>query len=209
SGYTNATTVPCTPADLGSSFTFQQASADISGLTFGAFYHFHAVATNSAGTTTGADMVFQAGPGDWTPGFRGPGADPVVLPTDGGVTTIALCVASNSTHGTITIGTTTTPTGNSNLQVGVVLDENTGNSTVVGSPTGALVADPATVTAGGVTVTATVESAGLPSNFNFIAGIEVGVPIITIPVKIHLAGQNVDLGPSCLIRSAGGSHLPR
>jgi len=200
-GYANATSVPCTPADLGSSFTFQQASADISGLTFGAFYHFRAVATNSAGTTTGADMIFQAGPGDWTPVFRCPVDDPLMLATDGGVNTIALCVASNSTHGTITIGATTTPTGNSNLQVGVILDENTGNTTTVGSPTGALVADPATVTAGGVTVTATVESAGLPSNFNFIAGIEVGVPIITIPVKIHLVGQNVDLGPSCFIGS--------
>jgi DNA-binding beta-propeller fold protein YncE len=204
SGYTNATTVPCTPADLGSSFTFQQASADISGLTFGAFYHFHAVATNSAGTTTGADMTFQAGPGDWTPVFRCPVDDPAMLATDGGVTTLGLCLASNSTHGSITIGTTTTATGNSNLQVGVIINETTSVFTVVGSPTGALVADPAQVTAGGVTVTATVESAGLPSNFNFIAGIELGVPIITIPIKIHLQslpGAAVDLGPSCFIGS--------
>ena len=28
-GYANATSVPCTPADLGSSFTFQSASATI------------------------------------------------------------------------------------------------------------------------------------------------------------------------------------
>src|SRR5262249_3858026 len=47
SGYTNATTVPCTPANLGASFTYQQASAVVSGLTTGAFYHFRAVATNS------------------------------------------------------------------------------------------------------------------------------------------------------------------
>jgi hypothetical protein len=159
------------------------------------------VATNSAGTTTGADMTFQAGPGDWTPVFRCPVDDPLMLAADGGVTTLGLCVASNSTHGSITIGTTTTPTGNSNLQVGVILNEVDGTTTVAGSASGALVADPATVTAGGVTVTATVESAGLPSNFNFIAGIEVGVPIITIPVKIHLVGQNVDLGPSCFIGS--------
>jgi hypothetical protein len=204
SGYTNATTVPCTPADLGSSFTFQQASADISGLTVGAFYHFHAVATNSAGTSIGADMIFQAGPGDWAPFFRCPVDDPAMLATDGGVTTLALCVASNSTHGSITIGTTTTATGNSNLQVGVILDETTGVFTVVGSPTGALVADPAQVTAGGVTVTATVESAGVPSNFDLFAGLSVGVPIITIPIKIHLQslpGAAVDLGPSCFIGS--------
>src|SRR5262249_4886037 len=45
SGYTNATTVPCTPADLGSSFTYQQASANISGLaTPTVVYHFHVIA---------------------------------------------------------------------------------------------------------------------------------------------------------------------
>src|SRR5262249_39246723 len=201
SGYTNATTVPCTPADLGSSFTFQQASADISGVTFGAFYHFHAVATNSAGTTTGADMIFQAGPGDWTPVFRCPVDDPAMLATDGGATTLATCLASNSTHGSITIGATTTATGNSNLQAGLVQDEATGVFTVIAPPGGALIADPVQVTAGGVTVTATVESAGVPSNFSFVAGSETGVPIITIPIKIHLVGQTVDLGPSCFIGS--------
>ena len=32
-GYTTATSVPCVPPDLGSSFTFQNASATITGLT--------------------------------------------------------------------------------------------------------------------------------------------------------------------------------
>ena len=50
------------PADLGSSFTQQQATATISGLTIGTFYHFRVVATNSAGTTTGADQTFLGGP---------------------------------------------------------------------------------------------------------------------------------------------------
>src|SRR5262249_45464569 len=122
SGYTNATSVPCTPANLGPSFTYQEASATLTGLTVGAFYHFHVVATSSAGTTTGADMIFQAGPGDWTPFTRCPVDDPRMIATDGGVTKLALCLTSNSTHGSITIGTTTTPTGNSNLQVGLVLD---------------------------------------------------------------------------------------
>src|SRR4029453_12545417 len=62
-------------------------------------------------------------------------------------------------------------------------------------------AHPATLTAGGVTVTPTVESAGHPSNFNFIAGIQEGVPILTLPIKIHLVGQTIDLGPSCFIGS--------
>jgi hypothetical protein len=201
SGYTNAITVPCTPANLGSSFTYQEARATVTGLTLGAFYHFHVVATSSAGTTTGADQTFQAGPGDWTPFTRCPVDDPAMLATDGS-TTIAVCLASNSTHGSIKVGNTTTVTGNSNLQVGLVVAN--GAFTVIGPPGGALVAASAQVTAGGQTVIATVESAGVPSNFNFIAGIEIGVPIITIPVKIHLEslpGAAIDLGPSCFIGS--------
>jgi len=201
SGYSNATTVPCDQANLGSNFTYQQASASISGLTLGAFYHYRVIATNSAGTTTGADQTFQAGPGLWTPFTRCPVDDPVMLAADG-VNTIPVCLASNSTHGSITIGNTTTLTGNSNLQVGLVA--NNGVFTVVAAAGGSLIADPATVTAGGVTVTATVESAGTPSDFDLIAGLSVGVPIITLPIKIHLEslpGAAVDLGPSCFIGS--------
>ena len=201
SGYTNATTVPCDQANLGASFTYQQASASISGLTLGAFYHYRVIATNSAGATTGADQTFQAGPGLWTPFTRCPVDDPVMLAADG-VNTIPVCLASNSTHGSITIGNTTTLTGNSNLQVGLVA--NNGTFEVVGAVGGSLIADPATVTAGGITVTATVESAGTPSDFNLIGGLSVGVPIITLPIKIHLEslpGAAVDLGPSCFIGS--------
>ena len=111
------------------------------------------IATNSAGTTTGADQTFQAGPGLWTPFTRCPVDDPVMLAADG-VNTIPVCLASNSTHGSITIGNTTTLTGNSNLQVGLVA--NNGTFEVVGAVGGSLIADPATVTAGGITVTATV-----------------------------------------------------
>ena len=201
SGYTNATTVPCAQADLGASFTYQHASATISGLTLGAFYHYRVIAMNSAGTTTGADHTFQAGPGLWTPFTRCPVDDPTMLAADGS-NTIPVCVTANSTHGSITIGTTTTLTGNSNLQIGLVA--NNGTFTVISGVGGALIADPATVTAGGVTVTATVESAGTPSDFDLIAGLSLGVPIITLPIKIHLEslpGAAVDLGPSCFIGS--------
>jgi sugar lactone lactonase YvrE len=199
-GYTNATTVPCTPANLGASFTYQQASATVSGLTVGAFYHFRVVATNSAGTTTGADQTFQAGPGLWTPFSRCPVDDPAMLATDG-VSTVSFCLASNSTHGSITIGTTTNATGNSNLQAGVVVDTSAFTFTVVGSASTALIADSVDVTAGGITVTATVQSAGVPSNFDLLAGISLGMPIITLPIKIHLVGQTVDLGPNCFLGS--------
>src|SRR5262249_58870743 len=97
SGYTNATTIPCTPASLGSSFDYQQASALVSGLTVGAFYHFRVVATNSAGTTTGADQTLQAGPGAWAPVRRCPGDDPA-LPAAHRVNVRAPSLASHPPH---------------------------------------------------------------------------------------------------------------
>jgi hypothetical protein len=57
-GYTSATTVACSPADLGSTFEDQTATADISGLSIKTEYHFRVVAKNSAGTTTGDDSTF-------------------------------------------------------------------------------------------------------------------------------------------------------
>ena len=83
SGYSTATSVPCAQADLGSSFIPQLGSATVSGLTVGAFYHYRVIATNSAGTVTGADQTFQAGPGLWTPAYRCPVDDPATLATDG------------------------------------------------------------------------------------------------------------------------------
>jgi hypothetical protein len=199
SGYDNATSVACAPADLGSSFAYQAATASISGLTLGAVYDFRVVATNSAGTTTGADQEFQAGPGAWAPFSRCPVDDPAMLASDG-ISTVVFCLGSNSTHGSITIGTLTTTTGSTNLQVGMLLDQSTSEFTVVGSPTGALVADPAQIPNTPVgAVTAVTESAGLPSNFNLFAGIQTGVPIITLSIKIHL--ENPALGPSCFIGS--------
>src|SRR5215469_16106376 len=202
SGYTNATTIPCTPASLGSSFDYQQASALVSGLTVGAFYHFRVVATNSAGTTTGADQTFQAGPGAWTPFSRCPVDDPAMLAADG-VNVLALCVASNSTHGSIKIGNTpTTDTGNSNLQGGLLLNNSTSTFTFIAPPAGALVGNPVNVTISGLTAIATVESAGTPTDFNLIAGLSLGVPIVTLPTKIHLVSQTpVNLGPTCFIGS--------
>src|SRR5262249_18124553 len=184
SGSPTAPTVRCTPASLGSSFDYQQASAVVSGLTVGAFYHFRVVATNSAGTTTGADQMFQAGPGAWTPFSRCPVDDPAMLAADG-ANALALCVASNPTHGSIKLGSTpTTETGNSNLQGGLLLNESTFTFTFIAPPAGALVGDPVDVTISGLTAIATVESAGTPTDFNLIAGLSLGVPIVTLPSKI-------------------------
>jgi NHL repeat len=203
SGYTNATTIPCTPDDLGSSYTYEHGSATATGLTIGATYHFHVVATNSAGTATGADQTFVAGPGAWTPFTRCPVDDPAMLATDG-VNLLPVCVTSNSTHGSIKIGNLpAATTGNSNLQGGLTGSLDTGTFTFIAGIGGSLIADPAGVTTAGLTVTATVESAGTPTDFDLIAGIGVGDPIVTLPIKVHLvsATPGVDLGPNCYIGS--------
>src|SRR5262249_15580430 len=54
-----ATSVDCSPFDLGSGIDPQSASANVIGLTPGTIYHFRAVATNADGTTNGADQTFQ------------------------------------------------------------------------------------------------------------------------------------------------------
>jgi sugar lactone lactonase YvrE len=199
SGYDNATTLPCTPDSLGKSFEYQRASATATGLTLGDTYHFHTVAMNSKGTTVGADQTFVAGPGAWTPFNRCPVDDPAMLATDG-VNTVSLCVTSNSTHGSIQLGILPgTETGNSNLQGGLVADFNTGEFTFISPAGGALVGDPVEVTVMNLSATATVESAGTPTDFDLLAGLSVGVPILTLPAKIHL--ENELVGPNCYIGS--------
>ena len=59
SGYSTATSVDCSPSDLGSSFDPQTTSASATGLTPGTVYHFRVVATNAAGTTNGDDTTFK------------------------------------------------------------------------------------------------------------------------------------------------------
>jgi hypothetical protein len=79
--------------------------------------------------------------------------------------------------------------------------------TVISPAGGAVISDPVQVMVpvGTVTVTviATVQSAGNPSDFDLTAGLTTGVPILTLPVKIHLESVpgGVDLGPSCFIGS--------
>jgi hypothetical protein len=198
SGFKSATTVACMPANPGSGFSYKSESAPISGLTLGTIYHFRVVASSGAGTATGADQEFPAGPGEWAPLFRCPVDDPAMLASDG-TTTLGACLGSNSTHGSITIGNITATTGSTNLQAGLVLDESTGVYAAVQPAGGALVANPVHLSTPVGPVTAVTESAGAPSNFSLFAGITTDQPIITIPIKIHL--ESPTLGPSCFIGS--------
>jgi hypothetical protein len=56
--FSAATSVPCSPASLGPSFTDQTATADISGLTPSTAYDYRVVAKNAQGTTNGSTQTF-------------------------------------------------------------------------------------------------------------------------------------------------------
>ena len=61
-GYSSAASVPCTPADLGDSYTDQTATATVGGLAPSTTYHFRLAATNSAATAYGNDQTFTTPP---------------------------------------------------------------------------------------------------------------------------------------------------
>lgn len=167
---------------------------------------------------TGSDVRLN---GRWAPFTRCPVDDPAMLAADG-VRQIPLCVASDAPSGSITLGNTTAPVENSNLQFGIV--GNAGSSFSAVPPRGdTIVADPVQIPGGllglmcpsdiplisGIcvlltdnelnNVTATVQPAGDPSDFDFEATGTTGEPILTLPVKIHL--ENPLLAESCFIGS--------
>lgn len=166
--------------------------------------------------------------GDWAPFNRCPVTDPAMLAATG-TSSIALCVASDSPSGSIKIGNITATTGDSNLQIGLVEDTSTGTFSVVAPSGGAIVTAPIQIPGGLLglmcpsnipvvtvvcheitnsqlnAVTAVLESAGTPSNFSLGAGLNSGIPIITVPVKIHL--ENPLLGSDCFIGSGSNPIL--
>ncbi|MFD0317839.1 hypothetical protein [Streptomyces flavalbus] len=157
--------------------------------------------------------------GAWAPFTRCPVDAPAMLAADGLVKT-PQCVVASSPSGSIKLGNTVVTTGKTNLQMGVVQNDD-GTSTVIAPSGGALVADSATVPGGLLglmcpsdipfvtaicdqltnstlnKITATVESVGTPYAFNQTAGIVTGEPIVAIPVRIHL--ENPFLGSNCYI----------
>ncbi|MEU9360454.1 hypothetical protein AB0D35_20355 [Streptomyces sp. NPDC048301] len=167
--------------------------------------------------------------GSWAPFDRCPVDDPAMLATDGDVD-IALCVTSTSPSGTIKLGNTTATTGSTNLQFGVIQHPAEGTYTVVPPAAGSIISGKTTIPGGllGIMcpsnvpvvtavcgqitnatlnkVTATVESAGTPTEFSLVAGISSG-PIVKLPVKIRL--ENPLLGSNCYIGSSSNPVLLR
>ncbi|MEU1229766.1 hypothetical protein [Streptomyces sp. NPDC005828] len=170
----------------------------------------------SVGTATAAAPQLNGG---WAPFDRCPVDAPAMLATDG-LDSSPQCVSSSSASGSIKLGNTTVVTGRTNLQIGVIQNAD-GTNTVVPPPAGSLIADSATVPGGLLglmcpsdipfitdicrqlsdanlnKITATVESVGTPSEFDQIAGVLTDMPIVRIPVRIHL--QNPFLGSNCYI----------
>ncbi|MFJ9036052.1 hypothetical protein ACIRF8_05630 [Streptomyces sp. NPDC102406] len=170
----------------------------------------------SIGTSSAAGTQLN---GNWAPFNRCPVDNAAMLAADG-IDDQATCISSSSSSGVIKIGTSVVPTGKTDLQAGIITHSD-GTNTVVAPSDGALVADPANLpggllglmcpsdipvvsaVCGKITdaslnrVVATVESVGTPSDFQLLAGVSEGQPIISIPVRIHL--QNPLIGGNCYI----------
>ncbi|MET8112253.1 hypothetical protein [Streptomyces prasinus] len=200
-------------------FPTRAGLATVSALTaLGAFV--------SMGTATAAETTLN---GEWAPFTRCPVDAPAMLAADG-LQKTPQCVASTSASGTIKLGETTVVTGKTDLQLGIVQNAD-GTSSVVAPPSGALVADSATVPGGllglmcpsqmpvitaicetlnnsGLNkITATMESVGAPYAFDQTAGILTDMPIVALPVRIHL--ENPLLGSKCYIGTAANPILLR
>jgi hypothetical protein len=177
-----------------------------------------AVAASLLSVVTPASATTLAGA--WAPLNRCPVDDPAMLAADG-ATVAALCLSSSATSGTFTIGETTLTTGATDLQAGVL--NQGGAYTLVAPRSGAVVGAPVEIPGGLLglmcpsripvisdicervvnsplnRVTATIQSAGVPRDFNLAAGAGSGTPIVTLPVKIKLSNPFLD--PNCYIGS--------
>lgn len=177
----------------------------------------------STGSATAASQLN----GHWAPFNRCPVDAPAMLAADG-VTDIATCISSRSASGSIKLGSSVVPTTKTDLQLGVI-QHSDGTASLVAPAEGALIADSADIPGGllglmcpsgiplvssicrqltDVTlnrVTATIEPAGAPRDFNMAAAFSTGEPILTIPVRIHL--KNPLLGDKCYIGSTSNPIL--
>jgi len=182
-----------------------------------------AVATPAtAETETETDAVAAAATlaGAWAPLNRCP-VDAAAMRAADGIAVVAACLSSVSSTGTITLGGTTLTTGTNDLQLGLL--NQSGTYSVVAPSGGAVIGAPVQIPGGLLglmcpsdiplisdicdqvvdsslnRVTATIEAAGAPSDFSLAAGLGVGQPILTLPIKIRLS--NPFLEPNCYIGS--------
>jgi hypothetical protein len=157
--------------------------------------------------------------GAWAPFTRCPVDDPAMLAADG-ATTADLCVAAHSPGGSIKLGRTSATTGATDLQLGLL---SASTFSLVSPSGGGILADSVKIPGGLLglmcpsdvplitqicqkatdnvlnNVSATVEPAGAPSDFDLTAGLGVGQPILTVPIKIRL--KNPLLASTCTIGS--------
>jgi hypothetical protein len=161
--------------------------------------------------------------GDWATFTRCPVSAASMLAADG-VKVSDECLTSDSPSGSVKLGNTAATSGDTNLQLGVLLHTLGGATTPVAPSGGAIAAAPIQIPGGLLglmcpsniplvtllcneinsnplnAVTATISPAGNPSDLNIAAGLTTGEPIVTIPVKIQL--HNPLLGSSCFIGSS-------
>lgn len=177
-----------------------------------------------AGATLLAPAASAADPSPWAPFDHCPVDDPALMnapPSTFG----AACVSSVAQTGSFTIGGTKVTTGLTELQLGATGTATEGETVIVPATDGkTLVSDTVTVPGGllglelpedgaglgailnrllsgpPLGVQATVELAGLPSDFDGGAALGSGGSIVTLPVRVHL--QNAILGSRCYIGSA-------
>lgn len=158
--------------------------------------------------------------GAWAPLNRCP-VDASAMKAADGVTVVAACLSSSSATGTIKLGGTTLTTGANDLQLGLL--NQGGVYSVVAPSSGAVIGAPVEIPGGLLglmcpsniplisdicdqvvnsplnKVTATIQAAGAPTDFNLGAGLGIGQPIVTLPVKIKLSNPFLD--PNCYIGS--------
>jgi hypothetical protein len=174
------------------------------------------IPVSAASASTSAPVKLN---GDWAPFNRCPVTNPAMLKASGAKNSPD-CVASSSNSATIKIGKLAPVTSASNLQFGLlsgssgfkIISPSGGSevSTPVSEPGGlkGLICPSTDPTIKRICqevgkspklnkVTATLESAGYASDFSLAAGLSAGIPIVTLPEKIHL--QNSFLGSDCYI----------
>jgi hypothetical protein len=133
------------------------------------------------------------------------------------------CISVHSTSGSIKLGNTQSTTGESEVQFGIAGLAGAIQYPIIAPADGAIVSAAVDVPGGLLglmcpsdnltvaavcalitnntlnTVSATVQQAGAPSNFDLAARLAVGVPVLTLPIKVKL--DNPLLGSNCYIGS--------